>query len=338
MDDDGNTRILIVGASGFIGSHLVEEALFQGHQVYAGIRKTSNLQFLPQSKIQFVEFDLSAKEQIKSCLKNFAQQDQHFDFIVYNAGITYAKKTRDFFSVNFQNTKNFIAALIESGMQFKKFLFVSSLSAFGPGNSSFKPIELSHSQMPISTYGKSKLMVEEYISSLNNFPYLVINPTAVYGPGDKDFLKFISLVNSGFEFHPGRSKQMLSMIYVKDLAKVIMRLLASPYLNRSYLVSDGEEYSKEQIARVIKSILNKKTIKLRIPKTIIKAGVNLTEKIYSLAGSKPFLNREKLAEMTTANWLCNSSEVWEHVNDHPDYLLEKGMMETIDWYKKNHWL
>lgn len=338
MESEEKKKILIVGATGFIGSHLVEEALRQRYQVYAGVRKTSSLQFLPQDQIQCIEFDLSSKEQIKLCLKNFSEQNQLFDFIVYNAGITFAKKTEDFFSVNFENTKNFVDALVESGLPFCKFLFVSSLSAFGPGDPDLKPIELSHPQMPISSYGKSKLMVEEYMASLENFPYLVVNPTAVYGPRDRDFLKFISLVNSGFEFHAGRSKQMLSMIYVKDLAKVIMRLIASSFVNRSYLVSDGEAYSKEQIARVIKSILNKRTIKIKIPVAIVKAGVNLTEKIYSLTGSKPFLNREKLAEMTTANWLCNSAEVWEHVNDRPSYLLEKGMKETIEWYKNNCWL
>lgn len=338
MDREAKKKILIVGASGFIGSHLVEEALQQGHEIYAGIRKTSNLQFLPQNKIQFLEFDLSSKEQIQSSLQSFLNRNHRFDFIVYNAGLTYAKKTKDFFEVNFQNTKNFTDALKESGMQFSKFVFISSLSAFGPGNSSFQPIELSHSQKPISSYGKSKLMAEEYIRSLENFPFLIINPTAVYGPRDRDFLKFVSLVNSGFEFVLGRSKQMISLLYVKDLAKAIIFLLASPNVNRSFIVSDQEQYNKEEITQVIKSILNKKTIKIRIPATIIKAGANLTEKIYRIAGSRPFLNNEKLAEMITANWLCNSTDVWKHINDRPDYLLEKGMMETIDWYRKNHWL
>lgn len=333
-----NKKVLVVGSSGFIGSNLVKEALYQGYNVHAGVRKSSNLQLLPRDGIQLVEFDLSSPVQIKSVLQDFAVQNEHFDFIIYNAGITYARKTNDFIDVNFQNTKNFTLALQESGMQFRKFLFVSSLSAFGPGDASFTPIEVSHPKNPISTYGKSKLMAEKHIASLNNFPHLIINPTAVYGPGDKDFLKFISLVTSGFEFHLGRSKQMLSMIYVKDLVRVMIQLLESRFVNRSYLVSDLAEYDRERLVEVIKSILNKKTIKIRFPAPVIKAGVHFADSIYNLFGSKPFLNAEKLAEMTTPNWLCNAAETWKHANSQPAYSLEKGMKETIDWYKENSWL
>lgn len=336
--DHNAKKILIVGANGFIGSNLVEEALRQGYEVYAGIRRSSKLQFLPQNKIQFIEFDLSSKEQIQSTLKSFLNQNQHFDYIIYNAGITYARRTNDFFAVNFQNTKNFTAALKDSGIPFSKFVFISSLSAFGPGDSSFQPIELAHPQKPISAYGKSKLMAEQHITSLESFPYLIINPTAVYGPADKDFLKFISLVKLGFEFHLGRSKQIISMIYVKDLTKAIISLLPTSFVNRSYLVSDMQEHSKEEIAYTIKSVLNKKTIRVRIPASLLKACVSVTDKIYTLAGSKPFLNLEKLAEMTTPNWLCNSAEIWEHINDKPSYPIEKGMKETIEWYKRNNWL
>lgn len=335
---DPEKKVLVVGSSGFIGSNLVKEALHQGYNVYAGIRESSNLQLLPKNEIQLIEFDLSSPAQIKSVLQDFAAQNAHFDFIIYNAGITYARKIHDFIAVNFQNTKNFTVALQESGMQFRKFLFVSSLSAFGPGDVSFTPIEVSHPKNPISTYGKSKLMAEKHIASLNNFPHLIINPTAVYGPGDKDFLKFISLVNSGFEFHLGRSKQMLSMIYVKDLVRVMIHLLESRFVNRSYLVSDLIEYDRQRLVEVIKSILNKKTIKIRFPAPLIKTGVRFVDSIYELFGSRPFLNAEKLAEMTTSNWICNAEETWEHANSQPAYSLEKGMKETIDWYKENSWL
>src|SRR5215471_11173678 len=101
-----NKKVLITGASGFIGSFLVEEALKQGYEVYAAIRKTSNLEFLPKNGIQFVEFDFSSTTQIESQVKEIAVRERKIDFVIHNAGITYAKRKNDFYTVNFRNTRN----------------------------------------------------------------------------------------------------------------------------------------------------------------------------------------------------------------------------------------
>lgn len=333
------SKILITGASGFIGSFLVEEALQQGFDVWAGIRPTSSREYLKDERIKFVELNLSSQENLKKEILSLVEEHGSFDYVIHNAGITYAPQKRDFIQVNYTNTKNLTNAIRTSGMSLKKFVLISSLAALGPGNSeTFEPIEISDTPHPISTYGKSKLMAEQHVRSLSSFPYLIINPTAVYGPRDKDFLELIKLIRHGFEFYIGSNSQMISLLYVKDLARAVMLAIKSPVRNHSYLISDGFDYDKEQLGEVIKKILGKKTMKYKLPGTPFRWAIKGIETIYLLFGKRPFLNFEKVIEISSANWKCNSEEIWRDIRASPEFTLKKGMVETLDWYKENGWI
>ena len=167
---------------------------------------------------------------------------------------------------------------------------------------------------------------------------MIIAPTGVYGPRDKDFLQFIKLINSGFELYLGAGKQMISMIYVKDLTRAVIELLKLPMVNQRYFVSDGIHYSKEKVGEIVKDVLQKKSVKLTLPLTPVILTVAGIEKIYSLFGKRPFLNQQKLAEISHPNWTCNSNDLWIDITSSPQYLLEEGMRETVSWYKENKWI
>ncbi|MBS1626980.1 MAG: NAD(P)-dependent oxidoreductase [Bacteroidetes bacterium] len=332
-------KILITGATGFIGGFIVEQALAAGLEVYANIRKTSNTQYLSQKEIHFIELNLSSVEILTQQLNNYVQEFGGFDYIIHNAGVTQTKTKSDFFKVNYECAKNLADAVIACKMKVKKFTLISSLAVYGPGNAdSFQKIETFNTQHPISTYGKSKLMGEEYIKSLENFPFIIINPTAVYGPRDKDFFEFVKLINKGFEPYIGLHKQMVSMIYVKDLASVIVQATIASIKNKSYIVSDTKDYNKLELGEAVKSILHKKTIKIKIPLFIIKSIITVIDGIYKLFGTIPFLNIEKINEISAANWLCNATEIWNDLQTQPQYFLQNGMEETIAWYKENKWI
>jgi UDP-glucose 4-epimerase len=332
-------KILITGANGFIGSFLVEEALKQGFEVYAGIRKTSNRQYLQQKEVHFIDLLLSSPEVLEKQMREFLQTNGGFDYVIHNAGITQASKKEDFFTVNTQYTRNLIEAITASGMELKKFVLISSLAAYGPGNEqTFAPIQLTDSPHPISLYGQSKLQAQQYLYSLQDFPYIIINPTGVYGPRDKDFLQFIKLINNGIEPYVGTNRQMVSLIYVKDLARAVIGLLPTSIYNRSYFVSDGREYNKEQLGEAVRIILYKSTLKIKLPVFIIRVAIASVEAVYKIFGTLPFLNTEKVNEISSANWLCDSSKLWKDLGAEPAYYLEEGMRETIKWYKENNWL
>ena len=329
-------KILITGASGFIGSFLVEEAIKQNYKVYAGIRNTSKLTYLKDNRIQFFKADLADKEAIKSNLTKFGK----FDFIIHNAGVTKSCNKRDFIKVNYQYTRNLIEALYETTTIPQKFILISSLAAFGPGDEkTLKPINHTDTPHPVSYYGKSKLKTEMYIKSLIGFPNLIFRPTGVYGPREKDYYVMYKSIKSGIETYINTSDQHISFIYIKDLSRLIIDSLSSNITGKSYFVSDLDKYTASEFNQLIKMKLNKKTIAFTFPGFLVRMLAFINEKLSCLFfGKTPTLNTEKYKEISKRNWLCDSSALVKDFNFRPEYNLWKGLDETIKWYEKENLL
>ena len=115
-------KILVTGASGFIGSFIVEEALRQGFETWAVVRKSSSKVYLQDERINFIELNLSSKAKLIEQLRGHS-----FDYVVHAAGVTKCLNKQDFSRINTEGTKNLIDALLEVGMPLKRFVFISSL-------------------------------------------------------------------------------------------------------------------------------------------------------------------------------------------------------------------
>jgi UDP-glucose 4-epimerase len=332
-------NVLITGASGFIGSFLVEDGLKQGFQVYAGIRKSSSRAYLQDQRIHFIELDFSTRATLCQTLEACKKNNLRFEYIVHNAGLTKAKKKEDFYNVNCQNTINFIEALIATDMVPDKFVFVSSLAAYGPGNpDTGEPVRLSDQPKPIELYGKSKLDAERYITSLKEFPWLIVRPTGVYGPKEKDYYIFFQTINRGMEPYIGFKKQILTFIYVRDLVHVIYLALASSFVHKAWFVSDGKEYPSELFAEITKRALGKKTIRFTVPLFLVKAIATVGEHVAGLWGTIPTLNTDKYNVLSSTNWRCEVEPLNKDLEFTAEYDLEKGVAETLAWYKKEGWI
>ena len=119
-------KILITGASGFIGSFIVEEALKRGLETWAAVRSSSSRQFLSDERIHFIELNLSSEEQLTEQLRG-----QEFDYVVHAAGVTKCLNKQDFYRINTEGTKHLVNAIMKVGMPLKRFVYLSSLSIFG---------------------------------------------------------------------------------------------------------------------------------------------------------------------------------------------------------------
>jgi nucleoside-diphosphate-sugar epimerase len=332
-------NILITGASGFIGSFLVEEGLNRGFTVYAGIRRSSSKQYLQDPRIQFLEFDFTSLEKVVETLESCKKNNIRFDYIVHNAGLTKARKKEDFYNVNCRNTAHFIKALIQTGMVPEKFIYLSSLAAYGPGNpETGEPVRHLHEPNPIELYGKSKLEAERYITSLKDFPWLIFRPTGVYGPKEKDYFVFFQTINRGLEPYIGFKKQVLTFIYVRDLVRLIYVSLDTQHVRKAYFVADGKEYPSELFAAITKKILGKKTIRFTVPLSIVRSIATLGESIAGLWGGMPTLNTDKYKVLRSTNWRCETEPLVTDFDFKAEYDLEKGVAETLAWYKKEKWL
>lgn len=324
-------KVLITGASGFIGSFLVEEALKRNFEVYAGVRKSSNRKYLSNPDIHFLNIDFSDKEVLKNQLKNAPR----FDFIIHAAGIIKTCKKSEFTKINYRYTKKFIKVLHKTGKIPNKFLFISSLAAYGPGNEeTLEPIKETDIPHPITSYGKSKLKAEQYIQSLKTLPYIILRPTGVYGPGEKDYYLAYKSINQHFETYVGTKEQYLTFVYVADLSRLVFDTLESEITNKAYFVTDQKQYTTVEFNRLIKQILNKKTITIVFPKAFLKIVVYFSENFFCLFGKTTTLNKDKYHELIAPNWLCESEAITKDFGFQPEYDLQKGVAKAIAWYKK----
>jgi len=262
-----------------------------------------------------------------------------FDFIIHNVGITKALRKNSFFEINYQYTKDFIEALSKSNQNISKFVYISSLSAGGPGNKDLSsPISIHNTSLPISNYGLSKLQAEQFIINQSDLPYLIVRPTAVYGPRDKDFLQLFKLLNYHLDLMIGSHKQTLSFIYVKDLSMLTFDLLEPSIINKTYIASDGNAYDKTAMSNMIADIMQKRIFRVYIPIILAKMIAAISENISRINGKASVLNIEKIKEFSENNWNCDISPLINDINFLPKYSLEQGLKETIAWYKENAWM
>jgi nucleoside-diphosphate-sugar epimerase len=324
--------VLVTGGSGFIGSRLIEKLVDKDYEVTAILRKTSKRDHLPLEKIKIVEIDLT---DFQGILDFFTLNS--FDYIIHAAGITKALKKDDYFKYNTQTTKNLIDALQKVSWKPKKFVYISSQAAHGTYKKLQRPIKISDIHNPITYYGKSKLLAERYIDEHYRYPYVILEPTSVYGPRDKDFLIVIKLISKGIEGYIGKKPQHISFIYVEDLVDAIILSISLPFTGE-YFISDGNEYIDEDLGKAVKNTLGKKTVKIRIPVALAYVLAFFSTLFAHIKGKPTAFNLEKMKELKAKNWLCDSTPFFNTFSFSPKYNLDNGIRETIKWYNENNWL
>lgn len=334
-------KILITGASGFIGGYLVEEALRRGYETWAGVRQASNRKHLKDPRIRFIDLHYGREGRLLEELRTFASEEGPWDYIIHNAGVTKTLCKEDFFRVNAEYTRAFVHALDKAGCRPRKFLLMSSLSAFGKWDEeTFRPLGLSDAPHPDTAYGASKLRAEAYVKNQQAFPYVIFRPTGVYGPGEKDYFMEIKAVQSGFDVAAGMIPQRITFIYVKDLATAAFLALEKEEIrNRAYFVADGDVYTDTEFAGMIGEILGKRHLfRARIPLALVKAACCCSEQVGRITRKATALNLDKYRILKQRNWICDVSPLRDELGFTPAYPLRKGLEESIAWYRDAGWL
>lgn len=334
-------KILITGASGFIGGFLVEEALRRGYETWAGVRATSDLSRLQDKRIHLIDLRYRQQDELTDQLREFARTNGGWDYIIHNAGLTKTLDKRNFSQVNAAHTHHLIEALAAADCRPRKFLLMSSLSSYGQGDEkTFRPIRSDDPQAPNTAYGKSKLEAEEYLRNQTYFPYIILNPTGVYGPGEKDYFMEIQSIRSGFDFAAGLVPQQITFIYVKDLAQAAFLALENKQaVDRQYLVADGDVYTDEAYARLIQELLKKKRVwHARIPMGFVYIACQCSEWIGKCLKKEMTLNSDKYKILKQRNWICDTTPIQKELGFLPAYPLRRGLEESIAWYREAGWL
>ena len=344
-------KILVTGASGFIGSFIVEEALKRGFETWAAVRGSSSKAYLQDERINFIELNLSSKEQLVEQLRSHT-----FDYVVHAAGVTKCLDKRDFRRINTEGTKNLVTALKELQMPLKRFVFVSSLSVFGAirEKQPYEEIRETDTPQPNTEYGRSKLEAEQWLEKLSEnsersessedsdkkpFPYVILRPTGVYGPREKDYFLMAQSIKQHSDFAVGYRRQDITFVYVSDVVQAVFLALEKGQTGRKYFLSDGEVYQSTTFSDPIHEELGRPWwIRITAPVWVLRIVTFCGEYIGRMTGKVTALNNDKYHILRQRNWRCDIEPAKKELGYEPKVQLKEGVHRAISWYLENKWL
>ena len=330
-------KILVTGASGFIGSFIVEEALRQGMDTWAAVRRSSSREFLTDGRIHFIELNLSSEEQLREQLKGF-----QFDYVVHAAGVTKCLNKEDFRRINTEGTRNLVRAIRALQMPLRRFVFISSLSIMGAirEQQPYTEIREDDTPQPNTAYGRSKLEAERVLASMGaDFPYVILRPTGVYGPRERDYFMMAKSIKAHTDFAVGFKRQDITFVYVTDVVQAVFLALKKGVTGRRYFLSDGEVYQSATFSNLIRSELgNPWWIRITAPLWLLRIITCCGEYVGRLTGKVTALNNDKYYIMKQRNWRCDIQPAQQELGYEPEVKLEEGVHRSIQWYEQHGWL
>jgi nucleoside-diphosphate-sugar epimerase len=294
--------VAITGATGFLGSHVLDRMIEAGHQVRALTRKSQP----ERDGVLWVAGDLEQPGDLCS----------QADAVVHVAGVVNADAVT-FDKGNRQGTKTMLAAARTARVG--RFIHVSSLSAREP---------------QLSNYGASKRAAEDAVVA-SSLDWSVIRPPAIYGPGDTDNLELFRFAKRGIMPLPPKGR--LSAIHADDLARLIVALAQAPPSRAYYEADDGQPggWSHSEYAKMIGAAVGRNPMTLALPKGALNLGAALDG---MFRGNKAKLTRDRVSYMTHPDWVIDPAKrppasLWT-----PKISTPEGLKSTADWYRTTGWL
>jgi NAD dependent epimerase/reductase-related protein len=328
-------KILITGGSGFIGSFIVEEALNRNMETWVAVRSSSSRKFLQDTRIRFIELDFSSEENLRKQLAG-----HKFDYVVHAAGVTKCLDKNDFFRMNTNGTANLVNVLSEPDRMPRRMVFLSSLSIFGAirEQQPYKDIEPTDQPKPNTAYGESKLKAERIVTE-SGIPSVILRPTGVYGPREKDYFLMAKSIKGHVDFAVGYKQQDITFVYVKDVVQAVFLALDRGKPGSAYFLTDGEVYQSATFSKLIHEALGRPWwIRITAPVWLLRVITFFGDAIAHITGKISALNNDKYHILKQRNWRCNIRPAINELGFAPEYNLKKGVRETIEWYKANGWL
>lgn len=335
-------KILITGASGFIGSFMTEHALAKNWDVWAAIRPTSSREYLNDERIHFIELNLGSDSELKTQLLEHVATYGHFDYVIHAAGATKCRCNDDFFAINTEGTTRLALTLMETGALTPqgRLVFISTLSVYGPIHEiDRRPIREGDPLMPNTAYGQSKLQAEKRLAEIPGLNYIILRPTGVYGPRERDYLMMAQSISQHVDFAVGFKPQVLTFVYVADLVDAAFLALEHGQSGRAYAITDGRSYTSRAFSNLLQLELGVKHVcHITAPLWFLKGVCWTAEHIARLTGKVPTLNSDKYRIMSQRNWECDIRPARQELGYAPQWPLTRGVRTAVSWYRQAGWL
>jgi len=327
-------KVLVTGGSGFLGSHVAEQLVAEGHQVRALVRKTSNRRFLATLKgLELAEGSVEDRASVDAAMKGV-------DAVVHSAGLVKARNEAEFFECNTQGTVNLLEAAIAHAPQLVRFVHISSLEACGPSLDR-KPVPLDQ-EHPVTAYGRSKLAAEkEVIARKDKLPVVILRPALIYGPREAEVFEAFKAVQRHQYPVIGDGSMIACYTYGPDCALACLRAIHAQVPSGSiYFVDDGAEplSMTRAMGELIPEALGVKPfLRMGIPFPVLSLASFGVEAYGKVLGKAVMLTREKVA-MLRHHWVCDSQKTRDDLGWKPEVRFTDGVKLTAKWYQDNGWL
>jgi dihydroflavonol-4-reductase len=246
-------NVFVTGATGFIGSHLVDELLKKNYKIKCLVRKTSNLRWLEGKPVEFVYGGLFDNDVLSEAVKDA-------DYVYHVAGVTLRKK-RSLFQRKHRSYEKLLEVCYKANPNLKRFLFVSSQTAVGPSFSKDQPVSEETPYHPITTYGRSKMEAEKaVIGYFDKMRCTVVRAPAVYGPRDVAVLEYFKAMNMGLQALIGFKEKLVSLIHGLDLVDgIITAAEAEAAVSQIYFITSEKFYSWKEVGELTTRLMGKRT-------------------------------------------------------------------------------
>ncbi len=326
-------RAFVTGATGFLGSHLVDRLLERGDEVGVLVRRSSNLRWLIGKKIQVHYGDVTGDS------KGLLEGVKRAELVFHLAGVIRALKRPTYYEVNAQGTANVLEACL-ANPAVRRVVVVTSLAAHGPGLTDRPAVEEDECH-PITDYGRSKRDAELItLRYQDRLPVTIVRPPAIYGPRDEQVLSFFRMVNSGLALLPGFGRRVLNLAHVDDVVTGIILAADSPKgLGEIFYVGEDRNYDWEEAARIMGDAVGRKhLIKIRAPGPFVYTFGALAEGVGRLIGKTFPLNIDYARNFMQTNWALDLSKARGLLGFRSAVSLAEGTRRTAEWYREEGWL
>lgn len=326
-------KAFVTGATGFLGSHLVDRLLEQGAEVHVLVRKSSNLRWLSGKKVRYHYGDVLGD------LKALQKGLKGIDLLFHLAGVIRARQAKTYYEVNAQGTANLLETCLKAAPKVKRIVVVTSLAAHGP-NPDDRPASEEDDCHPITDYGKSKRDAELIaLRYADRLPLAVVRPPAIYGPRDEQTLTLFRMAKKGLILLPGWEKRVVSLAYVQDVVTGILLAAEKPKaVGEIFYVAEDQNYDWEEAAAIIAKAVGSDPVKIRVPAILVYAVAAVAEAVTWVTGRIFPVNLAYARNFLQRNWALDISKAKKMLGFRPAYSLARGAEETAGWYQKEGWL